>query len=531
MDKSAAIRAALFMRRGYRGLHGGSIMRIKNVMRNSFFGLLGQIVLILIGFVSQRVLNLKLGEALVGLNGVVSNIIAILSVSELGISTAVVYNLYQALADGAEETIAGLMNLYRRAYNVFAAVIMGLGLLIMPFVHLLLKDNPFTVGYVRLIYLLWLVRTTLSYLLSFRRSILIADQQEYIVSIVTLLVNVLNYSAVIFLVEYTGNYALALFVNIAVEAASNLWLTCYVWKKYPYLRILRGKPLKKELKQNVFANIRNIFVVRLANKLLVSTDNVIISGFIGVAFAGLYNNYTLITNSLTNLALALSNAIQPSVGAMFVEKDYRKDERMLRLVTFLFFLFGASAGCGVYAAVNPFVGDFWLADGYVLGMDVVGACVLNFYVLILSLPVGMVMGVTGLFEKERNIAVVSALCNMLLSLLTVKRWGIFGVLAGTLAAYVLQMSYRIFVFYRRYLNSPMKKYLLELTGYGLLGCMEVALVRLLGTYVYVPGNSLRFALLVMLSGGLPLLLNLAVYGRSDRMKSIAALVSARRREC
>ena len=103
-------------------------MRIKNVMRNSFFGLLGQIVLILIGFVSQRVLNLKLGEALVGLNGVVSNVIAILSVSELGISTAIVYNLYQALAGRDEETIAGLMNLYRRAYNIFAVVIMGLGL-------------------------------------------------------------------------------------------------------------------------------------------------------------------------------------------------------------------------------------------------------------------------------------------------------------------------------------------------------------------------------------------------------------------
>ena len=253
-------------------------MRIKNVMRNSFFGLLGQIVLILIGFVSQRVLNLKLGEALVGLNGVVSNVIAILSVSELGISTAIVYNLYQALAGRDEETIAGLMNLYRRAYNIFAVVIMGLGLLAAPFVHLLLKDNPFSVGYVRLIYVLWLLRTALSYLLSFRRSLLIADQQEYIVSIVTLLVNLANYSAVIFLVEYTGNYALALLVNIGVEALSNLWISGYVYKKYPYVRRLWGKPLKKELKQKVFANIKNIFVVRLAGKLLVSTDNVIVSG-------------------------------------------------------------------------------------------------------------------------------------------------------------------------------------------------------------------------------------------------------------
>lgn len=501
-------------------------MRIKNVMRNSFFGLLGQIVLILIGFVSQRVLNLKLGEALVGLNGVVSNIIAILSVTELGVSTAVVYNLYQALAAHDEATIAGLMNLYRRAYNVFAAVITGLGLLVAPFVHLFLKDNPFSLGYVRLIYVLWLARTTLSYMLSFRRSILIADQQEYIVSIVTLLVNILNYSAVIFLVEFTGNYAFALFVNIAFEAAGNLWISGYVQKKYPYLRKLRGKPLKNELKHSVFANIKNIFVVRLASKLLVSTDNVIVSGFIGVAFAGLYNNYCLITSALTNLALALSSAIQPSVGAMFVEKDYGKDEEMLRLMTFLFFMFGASAGCGVYAAANPFVGDFWLGRGYVLGQDVVGVCVFNFYILILSFPVATVMGVTGLFGQEKNIAVASALCNMALSLGLVRVWGIFGVLAGTLAAYALQMGCRIFVFYRKYLNISMREYVRELAEYVALGLAEAALVGLLGAKAYRPGSVPRFVLLVILSGGLPLLLNLAVYCKSERMRSILTLLRA-----
>ena len=65
-------------------------MRLKNVFRNSFFSMLSQIVLIVVGFFSQRVMNLRMGEELVGMNGVFSNVIAILSVSELGISTAVV---------------------------------------------------------------------------------------------------------------------------------------------------------------------------------------------------------------------------------------------------------------------------------------------------------------------------------------------------------------------------------------------------------------------------------------------------------
>ena len=202
-------------------------MRIKNLMRNSFFSVLSQLVLIGFGFFSNRVLNLMLGEALVGLNGVVSNIISILSVTELGIAAAIVYNLYRALAEQDECQIAGLMNLYRKAYGVFAAIISGLGLAILPFLGYFLKDNPFTPGYVRLIYLLWLARTVLSYLLSYRRSLLIADQREYIVSITTLLVNALNYSVVIAIVSLTKNYALALAINIIVEAAGNLWISYY----------------------------------------------------------------------------------------------------------------------------------------------------------------------------------------------------------------------------------------------------------------------------------------------------------------
>ena len=96
-------------------------MRVKNLMRNSFFSVLSQLVLIGFGFFSNRVLNLMLGEALVGLNGVVSNIISILSVTELGIAAAIVYNLYRALAEQDECQIAGLMNLYRKAYVAFAA--------------------------------------------------------------------------------------------------------------------------------------------------------------------------------------------------------------------------------------------------------------------------------------------------------------------------------------------------------------------------------------------------------------------------
>lgn len=499
-------------------------MRIKNLMRNSFFSVFSQIVLIGFGFFSNRVLNIKLGEALVGLNGVVSNIISILSVTELGIAAAIVYNLYRALAEEDELQIAGLMNMYRKAYVAFAVIISALGLAVIPFLGYFFKDNPFPPRYVQLVYLLWLVRTVLAYLLSYRRSLLIADQKEYIVSITSLLVNAVNYSVVIGLVSVTQNYILALVINIVVESAGNLWISHYVNRKYPFLKKLRSQTVDEEIRKSVFGNIKNIFVVRLASKLLNATDNVIVSSFIGVAFAGRYSNYCLITNALNNIFVSLASSIQTGMGTILAEKDYKRGEGMLRIETFLFFLLATSAGCGVYAAADSFVGDLWLGKSYVLGSAVVGACVVNLFLVVISMPVSMAMGVSGLFEQERNLAIVSAVLNMLLSIGMVKRWGIFGVLAGTFAAYVVQLCYRTYAFYRIYLGSPMRGYVAELVQYILLGAAELVLVKMISGVVYGGGGICRFFLLCIVSAGLPFALNLAVYCRSERLHSIAALV-------
>lgn len=501
-------------------------MRVKNAVRNSFFSVLGQVVLILVGFISQRVLNFYLGKELVGMNGVISNVIAILSVSELGIASAVVYHLYSALSREDEQEIAGLMNLYRKAYCLFAAAITVLGLCVLPVVPKLLKDSSFSTAYVYTIYLLWLVRTVFSYLLSYKRSILVADQKEYIVSIVTLLVNVINYSAVIVIVMLTRRYAAALAVNICVEAVSNIVLARYVDRKYPMLVRYRKNPLNPGLVRKIVDNIKNIFISRLSAKLLLSTDNLIISGFISVGTAGLYTNYSLITNAITNIVVALSTAIQPSVGNMFVEGNAKKDHEVLRQVTFLFFLLAAAASAACFSLMTPFVTDFWLNEKFRLGRDLVAICVVNFCFQTISMPISMMMNVTGLFEKERNLSILSAVVNLVLSLGLVQVWGIVGVLIGTFASYLIQLVYRIRIFYQVFLGQSSRVYIGDILQYYLLSVVETALVYGIFQSFYQSGSLVSFLIMGAVSVLLPTALNLLLYAKSWRLKSIADLARA-----
>jgi O-antigen/teichoic acid export membrane protein len=499
-------------------------MRLKNAFRNSFFGVVGQLLIIIVGFFAQRVMNLYMGEELVGLNGVISNVIAMLSVTELGLATAVVFHLYGALAAGDEERIAGLMNLYRRAYTVIAGVILLLGAVTLPWFHVFVANAGFSRSYIRLIYGLWIIKTAGSYLLSYQRSILIADQREYVVSIVTLLINGSYYIASIVVLRLFQRFEWVLAISIVIELLLNLWLWNYVNGQYPYLVKYRKKPLAPGLVRTIWGDIRNIFVTRVSTKLLTCTDNLIISGFISVATVGLYSNYCLITQSVLNVTQAFTNALQPSVGNLFVERDNRKNADVLGKVTFIIFWWGSFAAASLMGLISPFVGDWWLESRYELGTSTVVLCVLNCFAYIIALPLGMVMGVTGLFDREKKLSVMVAAVNLAVSLGLVKPLGLNGVLIGTFAAYCVQICYRMSVFFRVYLGQSPVTYGVELAQYVLLSVAEAALAYFATRAVYVRGSLVRFALMLAICIAIPNGINLLVYGKSRRLGEMRGLV-------
>lgn len=498
-------------------------MRIKSAMKNSFFGVLGQVVLIVVGFFCQRTMNLLMGAELVGMNGVISNVIAILSVSELGISTAVVYNLYAAIAEQDKERIAGLMNLYRKAYIAFALAISGLGMAVMPFIHHFLNEVTFSLEYIRLIFFLWLVRTVLSYLLSYKRSILIADQKEYLVSITMLVVNVLNYTSTIAVVQLSRNYVLALGINIVVEVVSNLWIAAYVNRKYPFLVQLRKAPLERSIVDKVVDNIKNIFVTRLFTKLLLSTDKIIVSGMITTVVAGLYTNYMLVTQSVLNIMVALAGALKPTLGHLFLEKDREKDVRVLRQITFLFFLLSSAASVCIFCLITPFVRDLWLNEEYLMEMSFVAASVGQFFFTAMGLPLESVMGVTGLFHRERNIAVITTLVNLVVSLLLVEQLGVVGIAIGTIAAYLVQIGCRIHVFFCKYVKQSAFSYLADLLQYAALTAVETVFIYPLTKWIYSCGF-ISFLVIALTAAALTLAVDLLLYCRSWKLRSVLELI-------
>ena len=213
-------------------------MRKKNSIRNIIVALTLNTINILIGFVAQKIFINTLGQTYLGINGLFTNIISMLSIADLGIGAAITYNLYKPIAEDNKERISILINFYKKSYRIIALVILLLGCIIMPFLTSIISKNDIQNININIyiVFALFLIDTVASYLLTYKRSILYANQKNYIINLVHIgYILILNIIQVVILL-FTHNYYLYLIIKIICRILENVIITIIVNKMYPYLR-------------------------------------------------------------------------------------------------------------------------------------------------------------------------------------------------------------------------------------------------------------------------------------------------------
>ena len=123
------------------GMSEESEYRIKNYKKNTISGIINKIVTLLLPFAARTCLIYVLGIEYVGLNGLFTAILQMLSLAELGFGTAIVYSMYKPIALDDTEQLSTLLFFYRKVYRLVGTVILGVGFCLMPFIDRLVKDR------------------------------------------------------------------------------------------------------------------------------------------------------------------------------------------------------------------------------------------------------------------------------------------------------------------------------------------------------------------------------------------------------
>lgn len=432
--------------------------RTQNSVRNTIYGLIVVLLNVVISFATRTFLVKCLGIEVLGLNGLFTEVIAMMSLAELGVGMAIVYSLYQPLYKSDYKKISQLMSLFRSAYLFIALGTFIIGILMLPFIHLLITDIDYPLIYIRFIFFLFVINTSCSYLFSYKTALLNADQKQYIVSIYTALIKLLFSGIIIALLIITKNYILFLVINIFQVVVANLLVSRYVDNHYSFLNY--EEKLEKCERKEVFENIKNIFIKKLSGVITTSTDNILISTLVSTIQVGYYSNYVMLFSPIKIFRSQLTNSITASIGNLSVSESPDKCIVVLKRLTFLYFGFSCIVSTVLLAVSNVFI-TIWLGSEFVMGTTIVSIAILNLFLDICGVPLWQYLEVSGLFRQDKNIAILGSVVNIIVSIIFGIKIGVAGIFLGTVCTQIIQ-----FILKTRLLFD--KKYNLSSTSYFLM---------------------------------------------------------------
>ena len=409
--------------------------RTQHAKRNLFFGMVNKVFAMIMPFLSRTALIYVLGMEYVGLNALVASILQVLNLADLGIGTAIVYALYEPVANDDVPVIRALMNYYRIVYRAIGGVIAVVGLVIMPFLPRLIHGAPPEGVNIYVLYLAYLGNTVISYLLfAYKQALPTAMQRVDVVSNVNTIISiVLNLAQVIALLLW-ANYYVYLFLIPASTILGNLIMSFYIDKTYARYRP-QGS-ISIDQRKSIRKHVAGLTIQRGCVTTRNSLDSMFLSAFMGLTVAAIYDNYYMIMSVITSFLAVVSQAILPTVGNSIVTDSREKNYQDMRTMNFLYLLISGWCSSCLLCLYQPFM-TLWAGSKGMLGFNVVVLLVLYFYALKMGDIITLYASGAGLWWENRWRAIAESVLNLILNYLFIQRWGVGGIVASTLTSLVL----------------------------------------------------------------------------------------------
>ena len=433
--------------------------RTENAIRNVKTGFIVQLINKIMAFVVRTIFIKYLNTEYLGVNGLFTNVLTILSFAELGIGTAIIFSMYKPVAENDKEKIKTLMSLYKKTYNIIGCVVFILGLLVIPFMPLIVKDVPNINESITFIYLLFLINTSSSYFFTYKKSIIIAHQQQSVINnIDSIFYLIKSFVEIVFLI-LTRNFIIYLLIQIGGTILENFYLSHVSNKMYPYLKEKNIKKLNKTESKKIFNNVKSLIIYKFGGVILNGTDNILISSLINVATVGIVSNYTLIINSVRSILTSGLNGVVASVGNLNAIGDDKKKEEIYYNLTFVYYIIYSFCSISFVILLNPFI-NIWLGSKYLLGTSVSFALGICFFVEGMRQSGFIYRTTLGLFQKAQSTPYIGAITNIIFSILLCKIWGIVGIFIATSIAQLVSYSWidPYLIYKYAFKKSPYKFY-------------------------------------------------------------------------
>lgn len=490
--------------------------RTKNVKKNIIWGNIGNVVLMALSFISRTIFVYSLGAGLLGVNGLFTNILGVLSFSELGIGTAMNYSLYKPIANNEKETVKSLMRFYKKAYRIVAFIVALAGVLLLPFLDYLVNtDIP--IKEIKIYYLVYLFNSVSSYFVTYKTAYIYAIQKNYIVTNINTIGQSVIYISQSIALLFHCNFLVYLLIQALVCLIQKIITVVYINFKFPLLTEKAALPVPEKTKNELWKNVKALIVHKIGDVSVHQTDNIIISAFISTTIAGLISNYTTLVNVISGFTNIIFNSFTASFGNLVVKETKEKQREIFDIYNFIgFWIYGFSTVAFI-TLTQSFI-TLWLGNGMTVDNLTMVLYYIAFYLSGMSFTVYNFKIAAGIFNEDKWLAFIQAVVNLVVSIAAVKIIGLPGVYIGTITQRIIVNIVRPVIVYKKALYVSPVKYFLEFMHRTILIVIIVVFMDFLSEYIKFSSRLVNFIVLAILTLVIPNLIILLVYGRTPMFK-------------
>ncbi len=422
--------------------------RVKYTAKNIAFGYMSNIITALLGFVLRKIFIMRLDETLLGVNGFYTGILSALSLTELGIGTALNFSLYKPIAEGDIEKIKSYMALYKKCYRIIAVVVAVIGLCITPFLPVIIKDpGSNTLFDLTMYYFIFLFNSVTSYLVAYKYSLVNAEQKTYIQTTIITVTKMISVTAQIIVLLLTNSFYAYLLTDAVIQLLQKIFVSWYLGRLYPYLNEKNVEPLTKEETGTIIEKTKSLMWLKIGDTMRTETDSIIITAFISVVVTGIVDNFNMVIGSISNFVNIIFNSALPSFGNLIATESKEKQYEVFQVYRFFAnWIYGYSA-VGFLLLLSPLITLLYGSE-WALSTGIIALIVAEYYFKGDRIVVSNFKTAAGVFEQDKYLAMVQGTVNLIISVIGAIKIGLAGVYLGTVISGLIANFVRPVIIYK-----------------------------------------------------------------------------------
>lgn len=465
-------------------------MRIRNSLTNSLYSVLNLLLLTIFKIIYRTIFIKILGEEYLGINAAMTNIIAVLSLAELGFSQAIAYLLYKPLSEKNTGKTLAYINNFKHIYMYIGFFVILAGIILLPFIKKIIPTNISTFE-LNIIFFLFIVNSSITYFWSYKRTLIIADQKNYkIIPIISIYqtLDLIIKSVVLLL---TKDFILTLFLQLILKLLENYFVNRKINSIYKDIFKNIEIPLTQEEKKIIKNKTIATFYHKIGDVFVNNIDSLVISAFVGVSILGIYSNYTMLIAILATFVSVAFNSIIASFGNLIIEKKEKSEEHFYIIQLISIFLFGLLS-TNILTQINNII-YLWVGEKYIISNYIVYLLTINFFIIGIRTPILIAKSAGGIFEKDKYAPLCEGLLSLLIALLLVGKYGIIGVLIGKLIAVIsIPLLVQPYITYKYIFSKSIFTYITKLSNVLILFLISALTSILVSNHIgtYLPPKGL-----------------------------------------